>query len=235
MRAKFQNLPTDLVLEVALYSAEKSGAPSQVLKAFANLPMKILFERLHCIQYSLQRLEILKESFGKVPETLKELNEVREKVAASSHPDPIFHLWKVGATLYGSLKHAICTKNLNCEMKDLNAARLSDLQIRLNCPYPYIHCDQCEHFLVFQKARLVNFDLDQDLVESSQGFVELVKQKERKKICRICDYYFADWIVKNDRLAPDNHLCQQCLESLHYGPDGKVNDPSFILIPYLGK
>lgn len=212
--------------------------PAQVVKILSSLSVKVIFERLHCIQYSLRKLEYLKDSFGKAPKTLKELSAIRNTTAGVLQSDPIFHLWKLGNSIYGNFeesKKTFCGSKYSYELIDMKDTLLSDLKIRLNCPYPYIHCEECEHFIVIQQARLINEDFDRELLDSPFGYLELVKQKERKKICRICDYYFADWIVKDDRLSPDNYLCHQCLESLHYGEDQKIVDDNFFIIPYLGE
>lgn len=111
-----------------------------------------------------------------------------------------------------------------------------DLAVCPYTPYAYIHCNMCEHFLVIKQVRLAHPVLDADVLKSPEGVVEVAKHKARRKICRVCDYYFAEWILRDDKLLPENpcFLCQQCFESLHYTADGGLAYGDFEMFPYLG-
>lgn len=179
----------------------------------------------------------MEDKLASPPGTIKDLQELREAISNSEQPKQFLKLFHVEGDFFSDSPNSHTLKSISQEkFKDMLPIRWSDLDLRLFSPYAYAHCNLCQHFVLIKSIRLAHPQLDKDLLASEEGILETIKAKERRRVCRICDYYFADWIVKGDRLVPDSpcFLCSQCYEHLHYSQEGNLLYTDFELLPYLG-
>jgi hypothetical protein len=74
--------------------------------------------------------------------------------------------------------NSIPKKNIGPFKKgDINSTRLEDLAIRFGYPYFYVHLDNCEHVIIFNKAR---YDHDLDKLNDSSVYTVLCSPTDNK-------------------------------------------------------
>ncbi|KNE68723.1 hypothetical protein AMAG_13364 [Allomyces macrogynus ATCC 38327] len=92
--------------------------------------------------------------------------------------------------------------------------RLSDLTLRINAPYAFVHQGGCEHLVVVQNIRLRHHVEDAGAVFPRTAF----RSHTLRPKCAICDFRPVKFVTYNDRGAGSNpcRWCSECYYSVHY-------------------
>ena len=96
----------------------------------------------------------------------------------------------------------------------MEETRMIDLKVVIGKPYLYVHQGECQHIVTFVKIWR-NSEEDKQTTDfyPSDIFTPVL----RKKKCKICTIFPAQWTVVDDPLIGDSisYLCPKCLDSLH--------------------
>ncbi|XP_031557356.1 snRNA-activating protein complex subunit 3-like [Actinia tenebrosa] len=123
------------------------------------------------------------------------------------------------------------TKLKEAQTKSMDESVFGELTIRLGYPYLYCHQGNCEHLIIFTDLRLLHVDDSKNAMDYP---LQVFKHRCRRRRCRVCNIYTAEWVTKNDILASEDpsFFCDKCFKSLHYAKGEKLCD--FEAYPFMG-
>ncbi|KAJ3111221.1 small nuclear RNA activating complex, polypeptide 3 [Physocladia obscura] len=100
------------------------------------------------------------------------------------------------------------------ESKVLQDVKFSDLSVRINYPYLYVHQGCCQHVVLFREIRLVHPLLDKNLEEFPKVYAA-PDSLDRK--CQMCTNIVATRMTVDDENAPLNPYfwCEKCFAGFH--------------------
>jgi snRNA-activating protein complex subunit 3 len=238
--------PNEIVLTVALYHPVKNKK-TQAYRVLGSQTLTALRDCLYCLSDHILEGPQHKSGFFFIEGTfyndmrfpdnidysakIIEWHAQRRRVMKEKGMSPDGEnneLTNFGNT-FGIQKNILSYPTLNSQRMELTT--FSQLKLRVNTPYVYVHQGCCEHRLVFTEVRMLT---EQDNQNKCLYPLHVFQCKIRRKKCKICEIYPAKYITFGDKLAPEDpyYYCEKCYDLFHYDKDGKILYSDFRVYPY---
>ncbi|KAJ1930293.1 hypothetical protein IWQ60_000405 [Tieghemiomyces parasiticus] len=210
----------DVILVVTLYNAGKQPTKMQELLVLGRQPLTVLRDSLFCMS------DFLAHS-GRIanPNTLAKKTSASyffiEKTFYVDDRDPEAADYSVPIMRWASHPdRAYHPKFSGLQRRTMAETRFSDLNLRLHCPYRFVHQGDCEHTFVFTALRAPT-RLDERAVRAYpvQTFSCFIHRYK----CRMCRLLPAEYVTINDFHSGENpcFFCQNCYDLFHYDANGQ--------------
>lgn len=250
--------PSDLILTISVYLAQRPGIKTQTFDVRSDLSLAELRDRISCITEKV--VATLLQTCSR-PEPHLPIAGPKSSTDGEDEETPLLAsaYFLIEGVFYTDLRAANAL-DLSKDIRDWVAAdtarrgdlvalevrsmadvRWSDVPLRLNHPYSFIHCGRCSHYFCVEAVRLEH-DYDRSRVNGLSSpprsplplIRETYRMRRKRRRCHVCDLDRAAWITVNDRLAPENpcSFCQACYEALHYDEQGRLLYNDFRVYPY---
>ncbi|CAB4421359.1 unnamed protein product [Rhizophagus irregularis] len=117
------------------------------------------------------------------------------------------------------------------QRKNMDEVTFSDLSIRLNQPYLFVHKGDCEHAIVFTDLRLWHTadGLDANMFPKAIFKCRIIRHK-----CRMCITRPATLVSINDFMAGETpaYFCDKCYNEYHYDSNSNLLYDNFKVFRY---
>ncbi|EPZ33713.1 hypothetical protein ROZALSC1DRAFT_27148 [Rozella allomycis CSF55] len=115
---------------------------------------------------------------------------------------------------------------------EMDKVTFSDLCLRVNNEYVYMHAGDCQHALIIKDVRNIT---SQDCQERSLYPIRTLLSKLKRKKCRMCDVYSAAVGCLNDPNAPETPClyCEECFDLFQFDENRNCLNPELVAVPYL--
>lgn len=229
---------SDVIITVSVFPGGKSAylqsAHKQELEFKASDSLLAFTEGIYCLSGRVARNLISEPSQSKILDTSSFLFIegvfYDEEMDNTTHarPSDIYYeaLRTVGST--PSIATTIMSEPGSVQRASLKDTKWTDLKIRLNTPYLFVHLGGCEHIFSISNIRATTLSDEKELLlpRVSQAL------RVRRRKCRICEVYAGTKMLINDKLMPENPciICDKCYEGFHGSGQEWYKD--FEVVPY---
>ena len=216
------------VLLLVQVNHQERNAMSQMFWVPASFTLDVLLRRMSCISNEILDGKQTLSAFLFIESVFYEMDRVPPPLQASALPltsyaEGIIE-WmreekRFVSDVFGVARRA-----------SASTTTFADLRIRLGKSYLWQHQGSCCHEIRFVDMRRVVADDPR----SSLCYPYLVfTGRSRRPRCHICKRELADFVVYGDKPAPVSpcHMCSECYQLLHYGPDGHMLYSDFQVFP----
>lgn len=109
------------------------------------------------------------------------------------------------------------------KQKKMEECKFADLNVKLGCPYLYMHQGDCEHLFTISDIRYVNNDLKLQKTKFPYVTAASLCGKSEGLKCYMCKSRPPHWYTRqNNRLPVDPFFfCQNCFHSFNYDSNKK--------------
>ncbi|GBB93517.1 hypothetical protein RclHR1_21870001 [Rhizophagus clarus] len=218
----------EVVLSVAFYnqsnpsSRSQSNPPSrtQEFLVLGSQPLTALRDAFYCVS------DFYKQEVSELPASVNALNSPEEKkLGGYFFIEDVFYNDCRDKNALDYSKTIVEWVNKNerythpglglYQRKNMNEVIFSDLSIRLNQPYLFVHKGDCEHAIVFTDLRLWHKadGLDANIFPKAIFKCRIIRHK-----CRMCITRPATLVSINDFMAGETpaYFCDKCYNEYHY-------------------
>ncbi|RIA88113.1 snRNA-activating protein of 50kDa MW C terminal-domain-containing protein [Glomus cerebriforme] len=224
----------EVVLSVAFYnqsnppSRTQSNSPSrtQEFLVLGSQPLVALRDAFYCVS------DFYKQEVSELPASVNALNSPEEKKSGSYFfIEDVFYNDCRDKDALDYSKIIVEWVNQNerythpglglYQRKNMDEVTFSDLSIRLNQPYLFVHKGDCEHAIVFTDLRLWHKadGLDANAFPKATFKCRIIRHK-----CRMCITRPAALVTINDFMAGETpaYFCDKCYNEYHYDSNSNL-------------
>lgn len=228
----------DVIITVSIYPGGKSAhlqtAHKQELEVKASDSLLAFIEGIYCLSSRVARNLVSEPSSSEILDSSSFLfiegvfyDDEMDAITHSRPSDIYYEALKiVGNT--SSLATTFTSDPGSIQRASLKDTKWTDLKIRLNTPYLFLHLGGCEHIFSISNIRAASLSDKQELLlpRVSQAL------RVRRRKCRICELYAGTKMLINDKLMPENPciICDKCYEGFHGSGQEWYKD--FEIVPY---
>ena len=100
------------------------------------------------------------------------------------------------------------------QVKDINSTTLKSVKLVFGSPWVYRDLKKCDHVIYFKD---ITKEPELARVPGDQFPLQTYFPRIFRRLCQVCEYHFAKFLVKKDKLSPfaNNFYCLECFRDLH--------------------
>jgi hypothetical protein len=229
--------PNELILKIAFHSMHKPNLVSQEFLVLGSQKLSDLRDMLYCLSDRVfDDEEKRKNRFTPAPDCKAYrqgsafffmegvfYNDMREP-DAEDYSIPIREWVKCLPTEKKPFEGQL-------EAKSMASVTFNEINLRINHPYLYTHCGNCEHIITVKDIRMLH-------PSDPQNFelypLRTYFSRVRRKRCRMCDDFAAAFVTVGDENAPENPcvFCEYCFDAFHNDENGQRLYDNFKVFRY---
>ncbi|RGB42026.1 snRNA-activating protein of 50kDa MW C terminal-domain-containing protein [Rhizophagus diaphanus] len=234
----------EVVLSVAFYNQSnplnrsQNNPPSrtQEFLVLGSQPLTALRDAFYCVS------DFYKQEISELPASVNALNSPEEKKSGGYFfIEDVFYNDCRDKNALDYSKTIVEWVNKNerythpglglYQRKNMDEVTFSDLSIRLNQPYLFVHKGDCEHAIVFTDLRLWHTadGLDANMFPKAIFKCRIIRHK-----CRMCITRPATLVSINDFMAGETpaYFCDKCYNEYHYDSNSNLLYDNFKVFRY---
>lgn len=228
----------DVILSISIFPGGKSAflqsSHKQELEVKASDSLLAFTQGIYCLSERVAHDLIEEPSHSEVLESSSFLfiegTFYDDEMDAKTHarPSDVYYqaMTAVSSNLSGT--NSLISDTPAVKRASLEGTKWTDLKVRLNTPYLFVHLGGCEHIFSISSIRSANLSDEAELrlPRISQAL------RVRRRKCRICEVYAGTKMLINDKLMPENPcvICDKCYEGFHGSGQEWYDD--FEIVPY---
>lgn len=227
----------DVIITISIFPGGKSAhlqsAHRQELEVKASDSLLAFTQGIYCLSGRIARNLVSEPSNSEILDSSSFLliegifyDDEMDSITHSRPSDVYYEAFKVvGDT---APRTSFISDSEVVQRASLKDTKWTDLKIKLNTPYLFVHLGGCEHIFSITNIRAASLSDKQELLlpRVSQAL------RVRRRKCRICELYAGTKMVINDKLMPENPciICDKCYEGFHGSGQEWYKD--FEIVPY---
>lgn len=225
----------DVIITISIFPGGKfQTAHRQEIEVKASDSLLAFTEGIYCLSGRVARNLVSELSNSEILDSSSFLfiegvfyDDEMDSITHSRASDIYYEALKVVGNT-SSLATTLMSDPGSVKRFSLKETKWTDLKIRLNTPYLFVHLGGCEHIFSISNIRAASLSDKQDLLlpRVSQAL------RVRRRKCRICELYAGTKMLINDKLMPENPciICDKCYEGFHGSGQEWYKD--FEIVPY---